>query len=485
MDELNFETVAVKSVKGAFALVSRTFIIQVLSIIAAFILTVYLSPANYGVFFIVSAIVVFFTYFQDIGLAAALIQKKEEPTVEELRTTFTLQQVLVLTIILPALFFSSQIASMYRLDSEGQLLLVALLVSFLLSSLRTIPTVLMERHLDFKRLVIPQIAENVVYNTSLILLAVAGFGVKTFTIAVLARSIIGLGATYAVQSWPVGLSFEFKKIKHLINFGIPFQTNSLLALIKDDLLIAYVGTVLPLAQVGYIAFAQKWAFMPLRLIMDNVIKITFPSYSRLQDDRLALKLALQKSLFLVSFLIFPIAIAIILYAPYLIDCLPRYTKWEPALLALSFFALNTLFSSISTPITNLLNAIGKVNITLVFMVGWTILTWVLTPAFIFLYGFNGFAFASFVISTTSIIVLMVARRYVDFSFISPIAKQFAAAVFMGLVIFLTQQIITSFALLSLNAIFAGIVYLGMVYILNRNELVKTFGFIITSVRSKV
>ena len=484
MDEFDLDIVARKSVRGIFALVSRTFLIQVLGIVASFILTVYLSPANYGVFFIVSAIMVFFNYFQDIGLAAALIQKKEEPTVEELRSTFTLQQILVLVLVVPALIFSTKIAEFYDLNSQGHLLFISLLISFFLSSLRTIPTVMLERKLNFNKLVIPQIAENIFYNVSLIIFAVSGYGVTTFTIAVLSRSIVGLVATYLVQSWPVGLSFGFGKIKHLINFGIPFQANTILALIKDDLLIAYVGSILPLNQVGYIAFAQKWAFMPLRLIMDNVIKITFPSYSRLQHDKGALKLAIEKSLFLVSFFIFPIAAGIIQYAQFLIDFLPRYAKWEPAILSLAFFALNTIFSSISTPLTNFLNAIGKVKVTLIFMVFWTILTWILTPLLISIYGYNGFAISSFVISITSIGVFIAARRYVDFSFIRPVLRQLLAAVVMAVIIELTKGLIVSFPTLIVNMIVASLVYLGVLFMLGREELVKTVRFIIISVRSK-
>ena len=484
MGDFDLDTVARKSVKGVFALVSRTFLIQILSIIASFILTVYLSPENYGVFFIVSSIVVFLTYFQDIGLAAALIQKKEAITTEEFRSTFTLQQILVLALIIPTLLFSSQIASFYKLDSNGYILFLALVLSFFLSSLRTIPTIIMERNLAFGKLVIPQIAENIVYNISLIVFSIMGFGLATFTIAVLSRSILGLVLTYLVQGWPMGISFKFSSIRQLINFGIPFQANTLLALVKDDLLIIYVGKILPFNQVGYIGFAQKWAFLPLRLIMDNVIKITFPSYSRLQHDPGALRIAIEKSLFLISFFIFPTAVFIIQYSEFLIDLIPRYSKWEPAILSLSFFALNTVFSSISTPLTNFLNAIGKVKITLYFMIFWTALTWVLTPISIVAFGFNGFAAASFVISISSILVYLIAKRYVAFSFTKPVIRQLAASFVMLAFISLTKQIVNSFPTLFINMLMAGALYLGILYLVAGRELVKTIKFIMISVRSK-
>src|SRR3989338_6728756 len=469
MEDFDLDVVARKSVRGIFALVSRTFFIQVLSIAASFILTIFLDPGSYGVFFVVSSLVVFLTYFQDIGLAAALIKKKEEVTKEELRSTFTLQQILVLLIVIPVLIFSKDIAVFYKLNASGYVLLISLTISFFLSSLRTIPTVILERKLDFKKLVIPQIAENLVYNLSLIYFSISGFGLTTFTIAVLARSVVGLVITYFIQPWPIGLSFNLRSIKNLISFGIPFQANTILALIKDDLLTVYVGKILPFSQVGYIGFAQKWAFMPLRLIMDNVIKITFPSMSRLQHDKTALKLAVEKSLFLVSFFIFPLAAAIISYSPFLIDLIPKYKKWEPALLSLSFFFLK---------------AIGRVKITLYFMIFWTAATWILTPALILIYGFNGFALSSFLISITSIFVYFSARRFINFSFMRPVFRQFLAAVLMFIVIQSTKGIITSFSTLALNIALAMLVYFGILFILAGPELVKTTKFIIISVRNK-
>ena len=478
------DTVARRSVKGAFALVSRTFLIQILSVVSSFILTIYLSPESFGVFFLVSSIVVFLNYFQDIGLAAALIQKKDQVSKEEYRSIFTMQQILVLAIIIPTLLFSNQITSFYKLNNDGYILFLALIVSFFLASLRTIPTVIMERNLAFGKLVVPQIAENVAYNLSLIIFSILGFGLATFTIAVLSRSIVGLVLTHIIQPWPIGISFKFSSIRQLINFGLPFQANTLLALVKDDLLIIYIGKILPFSQVGYIGFAQKWAFLPLRLVMDNVIKITFPSYSRLQHDPKALKLAIEKSLFLISFFIFPTAVFIIQYSEFLINLIPRYSKWEPAVLSLSFFALNTVFSSISTPLTNFLNAIGKVKITLYFMVFWTVLTWVLTPILIFTFGFNGFAAASFIISISSILVYLIAKRYVAFSFTKPVIRQLAASFIMLVFILFTKQMITSFPTLFLNMLIAGAVYLGTLYLIAGSELVKTLKFIIISVRSK-
>lgn len=479
-----FEEIAKKSVKGLFALVSRTFLIQILSVIASFILTFYLDPASFGVFFVVSTIVVFLNYFQDIGLAASLIQKKEEPTLLELRTTFTMQQIMVLTVTLPVAVFAPQLASFYKLDQSGLILLYALLFSFLASSLKTIPTVLLERRLDFHKLVIPQIAENLAYNLCLIVFAILGYGVNSFTIAVVARSIVGLIAIYWISPWPIGLGFHKTTLKRLLSFGLPFQANSLLALIKDNLFNIYLAKVLPLTQVGYIAFAQKWAFLPMQLFMDNVIKITFPSFSRLQHDKDALRRAIEKTLFLISICMFPTVVGIALLSSYFIALIPQYGKWEPAILSLTFFSLSTVLSSLSTPLTNILNAVGKVKVTLRFMVMWTVLTWVLTPLLIFIYGYNGVAIASFIISFSSVVVFIVVRRFIQFSIIKPVFPAAAAAVAMTVLIIALQSTISSFLILLLVIGLSSFIYCLVLYLLARGEIHKTLSFIRMSIKAE-
>ena len=484
MDEFELHAVATKSVKGVFALVSRSFLLQLLGVVTSFILTIFLDPASFGIFFVVSSIIVFFNYFQDIGLAASLIQKKEEPTIRELRTVFFVQQLLVLTLIIPAIIFSHSITSFYKLNTDGYVLYIALLISFFLSSLRTIPTVLLERKLDYGKLVVPQILENLTYNVCLILFSIWGFKVETFTIAVLARSSIGLIATYIVQPWPIGIAFEKHSLKKLISFGIPFQTNSILALFKDDFRTIYLGKVLPIAQLGYIGFAEKLDNLPLRLVMDNVIKVTFPSFSRLQEDKDALKLAIEKSLFLISIVIFPIAVGIISYSPSLIEFIPKYQKWEPAIISIMFFSLGTVLSSVSTPLTNFLNAIGKVKVTLYFMVFWTIAIWALTLPLINIYGYNGVAAASFLVSLSSIAVFWVAKKYVKFRVFGSIYKQLIAAIIMYIFAFITRDLVTSLTGMFIFSLISLCVYMGIVMLIAGKEVIKTAKFVISSVRNK-
>lgn len=415
MDELEIGEIKKRAVKGVLALTSRTFLLQLISFLTTFLLTIFLTPSVFGIFFVVSAVISFLGYFSDVGLAAALIQKKETITETDLKTTFTIQQLLVGTLVILTLIFSSRIAGFYNLDNAGLWLLRALLISFFLSSLKTIPSVLLERKLDFNKLVIPQIVETLFFSIVVVFLAIRGYGVASFSWAVLARGLSGLITIYLLSPWKIGFGFSKASASHLLSFGLPFQTNSFLALVKDDLFTIFLGKVLPFSQIGYIGWAKKWSEFPLRLVMDNVIKVTFPAFSRLQNNPAALKAALEKSILFLSLLILPMSVLMIILIRPAVYLIPKYLKWEPALFSFYLFVLANLFSALSTPLTNILNAIGKIKITLKLMLMWTILTWSITPILVFKLGFNGVALSSFIIAASTVIIpIIMVKKYINF-----------------------------------------------------------------------
>ncbi len=474
MNELdNIQLIKDRSIKGVIAFTSRTFFLQVIALVATFLLTVFLKPAEYGVFFVVSAVVNFLVYFSDIGLAAALIQKKGRITKEDLKTTFTIQQILVLSLMLLSFLLAKRIALFYDLSLQGLWLFRALVFSFFLSSLKTIPSIILERKLYFGKLVIPQIIENLVFYLVAVILAWQGWGVASFSIAVLLRGASGLIVLYILAPWKPELGIVKKSAKRLLSFGVPFQLNSLLALVKDDLLTVFLGKVLDFSQVGFIGWAQKWAYFPLRFFMDSVNKVTFPAYSRVQKDKSILGKAIEKSIYFLSLTVFPTLTGLFLTAPYFVGFFPKYQKWQPALFSLTFFCLNAAFSSISTTLTNALNATGRIRLTLKLMVFWTTATWILTVLFIKLWGYNGVALASALVAATSWVAVYLTKQVVSFSFWPNIRDALVASALMAVSFSLLSPIFAK----SLVSLFLLIVchvglYLGVVLFLGKDKLTR-------------
>ncbi len=437
--EISLENVKKRSVRGVVVLTGRTFLLQIIGLVAQLFLFAYLGKYEFGVFAIVSAIINFLVYFSDIGLAAALIQKKEKPTDTDLKTTFLVQQALVFSLVVLVFLLSPLITRHYSLSTDGRYLLYALSISLFLSSLKSIPSVLLERKLEFVKLVFPQILEQVVYNVILVLLAMNGFGLKSFSFAVLARGIIGLITIYILQPWKPGFAFSRTTLAGLFKFGIPYQINTFLATFKDDGMTLVLGGILGPVGVGILSFAQKIARLPLTFFMDTVTRVTFPAFSRMQDAKSDLERSVTRSIFFICLLVFPSLAGISILAPIFVRVIPRYNQWIPALVPIIFISINFIFAAATTQLTNLLNAIGKIKITFYLMIMWTVLTWAFIPILAMKLGVVGASIGYSLVGASSIVAILIAKRYVNFSLTNSMIKPGIGAIVMGIVLIIVKR----------------------------------------------
>ncbi|MDP3973529.1 MAG: oligosaccharide flippase family protein [Candidatus Daviesbacteria bacterium] len=478
-DEVTIEVIKKRAIKGVAILAGRTFLLQIISFFAVFLLTVFLEPTQLGTFFLVSAVINFFAYFSDIGLAAALIQKRDALTKEELRTTFTIQQTLVLGLIIIILAITPLLKSWYNLSQDSVYLLWALAFSLLLSSLKSIPSVLLERELRFEKLVIPQIVETLIFYTTVVYMAWQGFGIMSFTAAVLLRGFSGLVIIYLIRPWQIGLAWSVSATRDLLRFGLPYQLNSFLAVFKDDGLIALLGGIIGTQGIGFLGWAQKWAQSPLRFFMDPVTRVTFPAFSRMQHDREELSKALSRSIFFICLLTFPFLVGLVILAPKLIEIIPKYEKWQPALFALVFISFNSLWASVATPITNFFNATGRISITFKLMIMWTTISWLLIPILSFVYGVNGAGIGYAIVGLTSIVALVIASKVIKIDFWGSVIKPLAAALLMGLFVNIGANFLPlAFFSVIISVILGVSIYIIILYLLIGQKIISDISLIL-------
>jgi len=463
LGDVDLTTVKTRSLTGVVTLISRSFILQIIATGGFFLLSVFLGRPEIGLFIAVNDLVSILGYFSDIGLAASLIQKKDKVTLSDLRTTFTFQQILVLLLLLFTITISPWLFNYYQITNGGTWLFYSLLIAFFLASLKTIPSVVLERQLRFEILASVEVIETLVFYTIAVILAWQGRGVASYAWAVLFRGIIGTGLIYYLAPWKIGLELSKTSLKTLLSFGLPYQINSLMAVVKDRFLNIFLWKIIGADGVGIIGWAQTWSQKPLRFIMDNVTKVTFPAYSRLQHDPQELKKAIEKTLFFISLITFPIVALLATLAPLAVKIIPRYSKWETALIPLALYCFNSALAAISTPLTSTLNAIGKVKINTYLMVMWTALAWILTPVLAIKFGYLGVAYATAIIALSSGIPVIIVHRLTHFS----ISNSFAKPALATLVMLMPSLFITD---IFFNLIVSLLLFTITIYFLVGNQL---------------
>lgn len=473
MEQIEVEKIKQKTAKNFLYLSLRNFGIQIITTLGFFILTVILGAGEVGLFAIVAESIAILGYFSDVGLASALIQQKDETNTTDLRTSFTVQQILVfIGITIIALIYPNIAKSNNYGDKEFWILL-SLCFSFVASSLKTIPSVLLERKLDFQKLSLVDIIENVLFYVVAVAFALMGYGVFSYAIATFIKSIVGLIVIYRLQPWDVGFGISIKIAKKLMRYGIPFQANSLIAVAKDRLSNLLVASIIGRESFGLLSWAQKGPRIPLSF-MDAIMKITFPTFSRIQDQKELLKKSITKSIHFIALIVFPLLGGIALVSNDVVNIIPKYTKWQPAIIPLYFYAISYALAAVTTPITNAFNAVGKIKTTTKLMIMWTVLTWIFYPILSLKFGYYGTSIAALIVGSSSVVVWVLSKKYFDTNIFKIIFHPLIATL-LFIVIGLFLSTFTNIILLKVVIkVVTGIIIYGIYSWLSSKDDIKWF-----------
>lgn len=386
----SFQELKKKSLAGMGALFVRQILVKVIFFAGNIVLARILAPEIFGIYAIVNFIVTFFSTFGDVGIGAALIQKKGELSQEELSTTFWLQQMLVWSVVAIAIAAAPLALKVYpTLPPVGVWLIRSMALSFLLSSLKTIPAILMERSIDFKRIAWVDITENLAFQAVAISCAFMGFGVWSFILAAITRALLGAIIIFSLSPWRPSLQYRFESVHGLVRFGLPYQSNQVLNFMKDAVTPLFVGAYVGAAAVGYLNWARNLAFAPL-MLSDSFGRVAFPAFARLQDDKEILARTIERSIRVLTLLMCPTTAIMVALGPEITHAVFT-NKWLPGMNAYYLYCFTPLFIGITMPMATAILSLGRSQSILVMTFILIGIEWGVGVPAILKFGFTGIA----------------------------------------------------------------------------------------------
>jgi PST family polysaccharide transporter/lipopolysaccharide exporter len=229
---------------------------------------------------------------------------------------------------------------------------------------------------------------------------------------------------------------------------------------KDRLSNLFVAGIIGRESFGILSWAQKGPRVPLSF-MDAIMRVTFPTFSRIQEQKEFLKRSIEKSIYYISFFVFPALAGIAIIAPDIINIIPKYGKWLPAVIPLYFYAVNAAIAAVTTPLTNAFNAVGKISITTKLMIMWTVLTWLFYPLLSYKFGYIGTAVATLIVGSSSFIVWYIANRVFSINTVKTIFHPLISSVLMVLVIYFIGILRINLVAVLVLKIFIGILFYSL------------------------
>ena len=228
--------------RSLWLVLTRQALVAGLGFASGIVLARRLSPADFGLFAISTFVVVLVGMIADLGLHAALIQRRGELTTHDIRAAFTVQQLAATVAMLVLWPAAALLPAIYPQASPDLVTLVRIMSAdlYLLSWCRP-SEALLERSLRYDRLVPIDVAGASVYAVVAIILALAGVGVLSFGIAWVASTITRLLFVFRAAPWSVGFAWDRDIALSVLRIGVPFQLSRVVAQARCGFPIAVAG----------------------------------------------------------------------------------------------------------------------------------------------------------------------------------------------------------------------------------------------------
>jgi O-antigen/teichoic acid export membrane protein len=266
---------------GAFTMIAQIFKFS-LNLISNTVLARLLTPQDYGLIGMVTAVTGFVLLFKDLGLSMATVQK-EEINHQQVSNLFWINLALGVVTAIITIAIAPVIAAFYN---EPRLIWIslALAIGFIIGSLGVQHSALLNRQMQFKKLVVNDVLSMVIGLAAAIVAAWYGLSYWALVIMPLVTGLVSTIGLWMVCSWRPGLLSRKSDTRSMLAFGRNLTSYSIMNYFSRNLDNVLIGRVWGAQQLGVYAKAYQLLLLPLNQINSPIAAVAVPTLSRLADS---------------------------------------------------------------------------------------------------------------------------------------------------------------------------------------------------------
>ena len=381
---------------GASQVVTQGF-----QFIVKIILARLLLPNDFGIIGMALIFIALMQTVNELGMSAAIIQRKDINNTH-LSTSFWISILMGLILCAITIIVSPLIADFFKKDLIQPVINI-LSIGFIFGSLGTVHRTLLAKKIDFKNVAIAEAGAAAFSGITSISLALLGFGVWSLVIGSLMGTLGSSILLWVRCSWRPLIIFDFKSFKELFGFGKNVMGSRILNYIDSNADYLLIGKFLDATSLGLYTLAYQMAIFPLSIISSVITRVTFPTFSAIQDNNAKLRMGYLKAIKYTSLITFPLLAGLAVVAPKFIPIVIG-EKWMPMILPLQILCILGSLHSIGTHVGTILLSKGRSDI----QFKWNIFTSIVIPIAILIglkYGIIGVAIAVTVMSLSLFLII--------------------------------------------------------------------------------
>lgn len=302
-----------------------------ISLVVTGILSRLLSSDEFGVVAIATVIISFFGIFTDIGLSAAIVQKKTL-TGDDLSNIFSFTVFVGLGVSVLFFLCSWTIGAIYHNAALSDISKL-LSVNLFFASANIVPNALLYKHKAFKYIAVRTLAIQLLGGGIAIGVAYGGGGVYALLINPILSSLLTFIVSYKRYPQQLRLTLGWPSIRKIFSYSAYQFLFNVINFFSRNLDKLLIGKYMSMSQLGYYEKSYRTMMMPLQNITQVITPVMHPVFSDYQTHVHDLARAYEKIIHFLAFIGFPLTvllyftsseIILILYGGQWVESIPAF-----------------------------------------------------------------------------------------------------------------------------------------------------------------
>lgn len=265
---------------------------QVVTFIVGVVLARILDPADFGLLGLLALFMGLATVFANSGMSSGLIQRKEL-TKDDETSVFAMNVVVGAFLALLLCLISPLVAEFYKQPILVPLLRVNSLI-IVVSSFGLVQAALLQRNMQFHITAAVALSASVVSGVTGLTMAYLGYGVWSLIGTGISMRITQTILYWAVSKWRPCGKVRLQCIQSMWTFSSKLLYCQLIGVIYQNMYSVVIGKVYSVQSLGFYNKANRLRMLPIGILASIVQRVSFPLFSRDQNDKIQLLKRLRK-----------------------------------------------------------------------------------------------------------------------------------------------------------------------------------------------
>ncbi|MDN3664924.1 MULTISPECIES: lipopolysaccharide biosynthesis protein [Algibacter] len=365
-----------------------------------------LLPNEFGLVGMCTVFIVIADGASELGMSAALIQRKEEEEVKAMYST-AFWSGLIWGILLYAItsFIIGPFAAHFYNEPILTTLFPVLSLSILIRPLSLVHVVILTRAMDFRKIAKIFNISALIAGVLALIAAYSDMGIWALVI----NNVLALGLTipflYVAIKWKPTFEWNKDYFKSIFGFGAYSTGTSIFSTLTYNIDNLIVGKILGSSLLGAYTLSFSLTEQLRQMISAILGKVMFPVYGKSQDNKEQLKDYFLKIVNFNAIIIYPIMTFLIVFSR---DIIVGFfgDKWEQAVIPLKILSLAVMVHLLVNSFGTLIRGLGKPKVEMKIIIGLTIL--ILIPSLYVGVSYFGLVGAAYAIVFNKITLVVTA-----------------------------------------------------------------------------